>query len=483
MKRRHQPWRDECFHAAESAYSLLNKVAWFNGINVHDYLRQCRSHDRKKKHMSSILLKEGMLHHFADDDAMPIVHGQNFVDLMRHLFQLEASEIGRSWRSSSIRICRECLKLGIHLRLHQHSGLEKCHIHGVLLEDSCRLCSATIFPVIHNGVPAFGCVRCKAPLIEEFFIWKKPPNDLSEKIQDETRSITKSLGILQDLMPEGSFVCKGIGFDAISIVNIQHNIALSLTPPHPALKPSLWTGKEASAKMRKIAGELTWETVSVNELQAAAKCVARWFMHRKGKSHDNCLDSPRNATAALRKNYPSSMFHPYFDSDEQAAKFCPVAIGFWLWRKSFAEWIIPKQSLDDTIPRRDVVQTLYQQLKSQLQYLIYASRKILDSKGDGLGRSGISGALESLLMTTFDRFSLESLDDDCANQSYICFDLKLDWCGWRCPGYEPYEAVFRHSIVSRPLRLLPVETEFNQYRVSPSETFSTMGADNFLGTM
>ena len=150
----------------ESAWSVLNKLAWFKsttprGLLKHYYdlvVPASRTWDALLDHRVQLpppWLRQ--LH--AGPHGEPVVDGQPLsVDLARR-----CAVIGGLSQTQWLRACPECIAFGYHSVLHQAPDFTVCVVHDVPLRQGCPQCGAATpyWSVTDAHVDVYGCASCR----------------------------------------------------------------------------------------------------------------------------------------------------------------------------------------------------------------------------------------------------------------------------------------------------------------------------------
>lgn len=468
MTRPFVPWRDDCILPEESVYSAFSKVAWFQSLPPARYLSACRlpAERRYGDHVIAFSEPWHWLSYLQNERVMPRMRGQPLRLWMEALVAREADHVPPLWRGHYLRVCDGCLKEGMHLQLHQHMALSHCHVHATPLRETCRHCQRALRLRYSGKVEAFCCPACGRPLTSRQAFGQPRSHELRGAIHQATEQTTPSLHGLRELQ---CIDARKAALDRIwplSMAGLLLEAAYTRIPAHPALRRGHWpqaclrteaatTGRPTAVATRWGAGAgLAGETFA--ERLKAARLVAAWFMHQKGRLHLHCLDAPLH------------MFGEGFSLDaerpEDLLGCCPVAVGFWLWRLSFGHHFQPRagDEYEQASPAdRGVVLLLYKAFKSHLQYCLYVAQRILNSDADLHVTERVS-ALRRLTYTSFRDFRLVTTRSPDVPVTLVRFDIDHSWISTPCRGYRAYRRRLREQ--NSMLPCVPPQIPFARMR-------------------
>ena len=447
------PWRDDCILPEESMYSIFSKVAWFQTLPPAKYWRDCRLPIRRGYPVLALDLSEnqGWTAWLNNEPIMPRVQGCQLRVWMNHLAAQQAQEIPYYWRSWDLRVCDRCLNEGVHLRLHQHMGLSRCHVHGTLLRHLCKHCGKSLQLLYGTKTEAFCCSHCTKPLAPQSVFGQPRREAQRQRVEQATEQVRLPLRALEQL---GNHIDARCAFGLLWAMSMKCVLLECIhlhIPAHPALRRWRWpnaaitTEALAAGQPTQPSPEVTaaFERGTSLELQIAACQVARWFLLTKGEQHTQCLDVP---TGMFGASFSAKVERP-----EDLLTCCPVAVGFWFWRLSFGQDInvsaTDRQDFMDSKPNHRLVLILYKALKSHLQYCLYVAMQILINEDGRLNNFHQLRGLYELTETSFRSFRFVPWGFPAM---LIRFDVKGDWWSKPCSGNLPYERRLQRTLQNTP---------------------------------
>jgi hypothetical protein len=131
---------------------MLWKFAWANRLPGHTVV----SHAAK----STIDPYDGITATLEDINAKRVASTLHITQKSLRL-STHRADSGRLW-CHDLRFCSRCMARGYHSVVHQFEGLQRCPIHGTVLETRCRSCGkATRYHLNAKLIDApFGCAQC-----------------------------------------------------------------------------------------------------------------------------------------------------------------------------------------------------------------------------------------------------------------------------------------------------------------------------------
>lgn len=364
------PWRDDALLDEESVYALWNKISWFSAVAPTSLVRGCRFPTSRTQIGPREVTYEhpGRWTEYLENAVMlPRIRGRNARDAIDALYELARKEVPSIWASDRLRICEECISEGVHLRIHQHLAVGRCPLHGHLLRSTCKTCGASL-PYASTDQKAFCCQACGSCLLNggdiRFDISHKYRLGLA-RLDSEARQWLRPLSA--GMNREHLVGIAGGGLDhPLSNVDVRSLLLTALrsssaqTPPWLTAPTSL-DGDFSIAAMRPE------ETSLIKSFQRA-KCIGEWnlregsqhrehrktlhnkqeeikeraitaryrqalmrvtanFLKRICPYHTQCLDTPYLVVGEWDEDYPYNY---------EVMGCCPIALGFWLWRKRAA---------------------------------------------------------------------------------------------------------------------------------------------------
>lgn len=485
------PWRDDALLPEESAYSLVNKASWFVSQQPVWFARSCNSLDGRPTKPSPARLEFagvcGLDRYFHNKRLMPSIHGLSFPAYLRAVRESELRENSLPWRSHRLRVCASCIAMGVHLRLHQHTAVTHCPVHGVELESRCPHCQLHISYCSESNQGNYSCGQCHYSLLHErkittvhdvefrsavasasfaFKEWRmRALQDAKvgcgiDRIEGgETHPLRNLMAnrVLLAARCSGSGAPAWIGSCGFTGADVQVGSIRMSGPRRNAAFRSI-SERDVTAINRTFAASgylrknptvrAVDDRISDVRVQAALRRVTSCFLKRCCSQHSECLDTPF-------RMFGESLTGK--DAPEELLQCCPVAVGFWLWRLSSTMNVrimfhLGLHCRGSTCANVDLL--LYSLAKSHLHYLIY-----LASVCAKLGRSSSgdqSSALDPVysairqldmcwhpFMAGDDREREVALDGACHLVRFDCSPLiaHMD-----CAGSAPYVRRLRRQL-------------------------------------
>ncbi len=490
------PWRDDALLPSESAYALLNKVSWFAGLGPAALLRACRHQKHAAVSPREVDFRTSLWTRYLEDTSkLPEILGMSALQAIEASDQAMRREVPLYWMSPYLRMCKRCISAGIHLRIHQHLAVARCPLHGCSLEVTCRACGS-LLPFASGSNAAFTCPCCNQSLLSSVGLRYRFPEKFKKKVAAVCRDVGKWLVLLNaglhrrweghcvevraghalGRIDDRSLLLAGIrnssrrapawmenpsnvfaGISIARIVPVSRSLATSMQIGRNVTQ---WVVKQGDPKARESQRcRDFWSPLVESEpeeryLQAFRRVAAR-FIRSIQHRHGECLDSATlisNVTGSHREEISAAML-----------LCCPVALGYWLWRRRGSEFFPSISSFRELYDEdgdyasvgvgTDLL--LYALERSDLHASILVASecsKHWDETGD------LDGAMDILASWEKMRRSYQ-----CTESSWL--DFKLDDGGFtflrvdasiimqaeECPGLEPYYEVLRHHLRSAPI--------------------------------
>lgn len=385
--RSYVPWRDDALLPVESAYALWSKISWFQAADPVALIRRCRStptgrspvspreirfHDRSWPHR---YLRFGHL--------LPVIAGRSSQNQVFRLRWLECMEVPWAWRCSSLRVCKQCLRFGIHLRIHQHWAVAQCPFHGIALDELCPHCKSEIPYGYSDGQKPFSCNECGRQLADDQ-VGVVPEATLGQNIVAASAVASdwlKRLCVDGSQVAEDPIVGRVDRYNAtrastlhliMSIAAVEH--AYGQRPPwmvqrrQPGTKACLTSVSMKSRlaeaftdgyateqsgwhqrcliedSSKPIAGMLDLlDELPHHRIRLAYRRVTRAFLKACRENHSICLDGPLALSLSDLPEEDRGI--------ERLSQCCPVALGFWIWRCNVKS-VVSDFVLYETLMRR-----------------------------------------------------------------------------------------------------------------------------------
>ena len=487
------PWRDDALLPEESAYSLVNKAAWFVSQQPVWFARSCNSLDGRPTKPSPARLDfadvRGLDRYFHNKRLMPSIHGLSFPAYLRAVQESELRENSLPWRSDRLRICASCIAMGVHLRLHQHTAVTHCPVHGVELESKCPHCQIHISYCSESNQGSYSCGQCHYSLLHERQITTLHGIEFRSAVASASSALKGwRMRALQDAKV-GCGINRIEGGDTHPLRNLMANRVLLAARCRDSGAPAWiascgFAGADVQVGSIRISGprrDAAFRSISeldvaaVNRsfgasvsmrknptipgvddrisdarVQAALRRVTNCFLKRCCSRHAECLDTPF-------RMFGESLMGK--DAPEELLQCCPVAVGFWLWRLSSTTDLrlithLGFRCRGSTCANVDLL--LYSLAKSHLHYLIYLASAcaMLGRSSSGHQSSALDPVYSAMrqldicwhpFMSGNDREREVALDGACHLVRFDCSPLIANM---ECAGSAPYVRRLRRQLRS-----------------------------------
>lgn len=201
-------------------------------------------------------------------------------------------------------------------------------------------------------------------------------------------------------------------------------------------------------------------SAEVDRIHASLRRVTSMFLRRTSSSHSQCLDTPA-ATYAL---YGTS--HKLHD---ELLQCCPVALGFWLWRKAASkDPFFRRVLLLPNLRLADIDRILFATSRSHLHYCIYAACRMA-IRTTQRRREGDSALLEAIgkdsdwipLMTNINRY-LPCTFSESGWLDHLRVSVDDLIRTVKCPGARPFlrSLVRYNEMIGVPWARIPRDAEW-----------------------
>lgn len=350
------PWEESALLPSESLYALFSKVAWYSAKppvkligqlsdSVRYRILRCRPDERGDYPL--------WMRNFPEEGLRFLSFRKPLGESIARITAAYGREVPTAWQCASLRVCADCIATGVHLRIHQHTALARCPVHETVLTQVCQHCGSELFlGYKHWKARAFACDQCQRSLLRDDGIVTRHSETSASVV---AKRVSATLDWLHTLsVSENLYLGSGRG----SEVRDQHLLLGALyrasrAPPraiaepdathgrlelvqiavHPcrlchAIRAGKPNGLELFANMPKSQRwpyerkEVIYISVSAHRL--AARRVTAYFLSRF-PIHTACLSAPHIAWEWLEGHAQRA---------DALARCCPMAIGFWAWRKA-----------------------------------------------------------------------------------------------------------------------------------------------------
>lgn len=529
------PWCDQTLIREESIYAVLNKLAWFVAKPCALYIRHIRqSYSGMVAHHPATLRYSGemaWLRFVKQTPLVPSLQGLTLRDYLSVIEHLTKKETPLRWRSQWLRFCPECMASGVHLRLHQHMAVEKCPVHQITLQTTCVHCEHRLRYESSKEEP-FCCPSCGRSLLRDGMIETQHTNEflmeVSKRVQDAlvwlgpaNTDLEILTGVrvihIDESHPLQAVGAKYILLEALCSARnhrpewLRRAVLDSFSASFRALdysSPFHWShdsrGEEAllqwEAPVRSATSyrdshadpELRWTLDLSGRYRSACRRVMQIFINRYRRRHPACLDTPYR------------MFGEKLEEDErnpdELLECCPVAIGFWLWRKtcssihgSIGEFErVERWRFLVGLPDSTCDLLFYTLVRSHLHYCVF----VADECVRGWKESGatVGDSIEPILAIARSDAIWSCNDFDyhhprmlVANGSihFVKFDATQVFLTRKCPGAVAYQERLRRQL--RNVRVVGVglpgpmyvnnEDEWEKLQFKQERPFAKMKGD------
>lgn len=164
-------WSDEYAAPEESAWGMLQKLAWLNTCRpaeaLHVLLDGKVSLTTLQGHPRSLLDSAWLKTHLGPStgNAPGQEDRSRHAILRRRLYAATGGgafgEFAGKLMAAELRACNQCLAQGLHLQLHQIAGIQCCPLHGCPMTYECENCGQPRGSFTNaGGVGGFRCLRC-----------------------------------------------------------------------------------------------------------------------------------------------------------------------------------------------------------------------------------------------------------------------------------------------------------------------------------
>lgn len=466
------PWRDDCVLPEESLYSHVSKLAWYRAQSPVAYLQ--RFHEIGQRSPKLNLLETRWISALRRVDTVALVQGKSVREHLEDVASAEEQEIPRLARSPYLRVCSSCLHEGIHLRVHQNLFLLRCPVHDEALSHWCPHCGGELSLTMAGRAQAFSCTKCLLPLADSDKFGEPRTVEQRSKASIETERMRGPL----------EFLCSWMQRSYYHRLSIHHSpqdmdwtdLWLEAVCRHTSVPSEVRRTEWPQAKLRfqpLSPGDKrdVRDIFAGDMIDPLVSSVYRWFLRRRGDSHEACLDAP------LR------LFSDRFNDDsphpEDLLACCPVAVGFWIWRKSVRQifpWRMQTRPGEGR-PTLALRRTAYKVLKSHLQYCLYKAKHLLADAGPPSERDKVIEQLQMLQLHRSENLLGDRLNDVGA---LLEFELSEGFSHWKCKGYKAYEKRLKDNlrwtlVVSRQGSWYhDYSSEYKQRRIAPGVPFTWM---------
>lgn len=356
------PWRIDSELPWESAYSLFSKASWWQAINPSDLLRIYADAilPRGRRPPGNVIfgIAAFWVSKLQCADVLPITLQGTLLDsLIKAEADLEAG-VADIWRSQVLRRCPQCIALGVHLWIHQHTAVACCPVHLVPLISACPRCGEDIRLSYRPNQAAFSC-ECGHSLIgrsgcaavsvrRDFARYARISSEMDRWLallnaqaltapgcgawQVEHFARLSAYGLQGCPIPECMRRELPLGFGSVlKAIGIHDGALGGVTAEDLGPARSLWLGlREDVLTAMSEAGHINVPTGAYEYCEPLVGMASIAFRrvglaHLAATSHHDCTDIPK---LICGESLPQ-MQHPAFS---ELLHCCPVAVGFWIWR-------------------------------------------------------------------------------------------------------------------------------------------------------
>lgn len=165
------PWADDALIPGESAYALLNKLAWFSNRGplqlIHDLkATEDRPSPTSPKNIDYYATAE-VWKSIASLPNFPRIHGVQLDEYVSKVArELKVEHLG-SREHLALRFCPDCISLGMHFEVLQLKFIDCCPLHKKQIVSHCKECDDKISYSCNSQQGSFSCGSCNASLLQE----------------------------------------------------------------------------------------------------------------------------------------------------------------------------------------------------------------------------------------------------------------------------------------------------------------------------
>lgn len=346
------PWRIDSELPYESAYSLFSKAAWWKSVTPSSLLASYVGEGRPTYGRRSRMVMFGM-----PDIWIRSLHGSSCLPattqgtLLDSLVKAEADQrvcIADLWQSPVLRFCQECVSLGVHLWIHQHTLIVKCPVHLIPLTSACARCGQPIQISYRVSQAPFACL-CGHPLVgsagcsavaerEEFQRLPRISEEMSGWLSLaaaqassvelpgswQAQHFAEVCAISLQRLPVPACMRREIDprFDVrLKSVGIYDGSLKNVTSGDWEFGNFQWSTSGGKERSEGLASD--GSPPIIGAVASAFRRVA--IAHLVATSKHACIDLPWIM-------FRESLLLLQADSMSELVQCCPVGVGFWIWR-------------------------------------------------------------------------------------------------------------------------------------------------------
>lgn len=304
-----------------------------------------------------------------DASRLPRMQGSSVSTTIQQCAEAMNHQVPRDWRSEQLRFCERCMALGIHLRIQQHLAVEVCPLHDGPLRTTCPACQQPL-PFRSGSQQAFRCPACGGCLLANDELRFGFSSRFRRKVREECEEVSAWLALVNagthrgldrfsgsfqvkgglDHIHEKAFLLTGLQQPSKRVPTWMHrprslaaDVSIGCIAPcanslssaiHSSRNVSRWAIRPNDVAqddpLRNVSAVLALGHDAKTRYIHAFRRVARQFLRMVRAQHGDCLKSA--PLMALASNSLDGEIHP------EMLLCCPVALGFWLWRRRGSEF-------------------------------------------------------------------------------------------------------------------------------------------------
>lgn len=346
------PWRIDSELPCESAYSLFSKAAWWKSVTpsflLTSYVGEGKPQHGRQSRMVMFGMPEFWSRNLHGASCLPSTTQGTLLDSLVKAEVDQKAGVADMWQSPLLRFCPECISLGVHLWIHQHTVVVKCPVHLIPLVAACVRCGQSIqvsyrasqapFTCLcgHSLLGTSGCVAvaereefCRLPRItEQMFGWlsivaaQASTVDFAGAWQRPHFADVCAISLQRLPVPDCMRREVDPRFDVrLKSIGICDGSLKSVTAEDLVFTSSEWPQSGGTELFEGRAADASIPLAGV--VASAFRRVA--IAHLKSASKHACIDLPWLM-------FRESLLFLQADSIAELVRCCPVGAGFWIWR-------------------------------------------------------------------------------------------------------------------------------------------------------
>lgn len=397
------PWRIDSELPYESAYSLFSKAAWWKSATpsslLASYVGEGRPTYGRRSRMVMFGMPEIWIRSLHGSSCLPATTQGTLLD---SLVKAEADQrvgIADLWQSPVLRFCQECVSLGVHLWIHQHTLIVNCPVHLIPLASACARCGQPIqisyrvsqapFTCLcgHSLIGSAGCAAVaeredfgRLPgIAEEMSDWLSLAAAQASTVELpgawQAQHFAEVCAISLQRLPVPACMRRDIDprFDVrLKSVGVCDGSLKNVTAGDFELESCQWSTLGRWERSEGLAPDVSPSLVGA--VASAFRRVA--IVHLATTSKHACIDLPWLM-------FRESLLLLQADSMSELVQCCPVGVGFWIWRMLCDDLLSmirrnPQSAWQSELLKSQVGgnSALYVLARSELHYCIRACEEV-----------------------------------------------------------------------------------------------------------